>query len=78
MRESLEIADDRAIELLTQTACGVVTAFLFVHRIWEVTRTGRYHWKKDADRWQIDRVEVIEEHVSGRFQFGWQSSIERR
>jgi Domain of unknown function (DUF4440) len=75
VRESIEAADDRACEILTQTGSAGTTAFLLVHRIWELTRRGRYYWTKLEGRWRIDRVELIEEHVSGRFHFGLRSSI---
>jgi hypothetical protein len=76
VREFIEPGEDRANELVTQTGLARVTVFFFVHRIWEVTRRGRYYWRRVADRWRIDRVEVIEEHVGGRFRFGLLSSIE--
>ena len=76
VRESIEAADDRACEVLTQTGSCWATAFFFVHRIWKLTRRGRYNWTKVGGRWRINRVEVIEEHLSGRFHFGSVSSIE--
>jgi hypothetical protein len=75
-RESIEVEDDRATELLTQTGHAGTTAFLLVHRIWKVTRKGRYYWIKVEDRWRIERVEVLEEHVTGHFEFGLRPSIE--
>jgi Domain of unknown function (DUF4440) len=75
-RESLEGADDRACEILTQTGSVSATAFFFVHRIWTLTRRGRYYWTKLGGQWRINRVEVIEEHVIGSFRFGSLSSID--
>jgi hypothetical protein len=75
-RESIEVEDDRAAELLTQTGLAGTTAFLFVHRIWKITRKGRYYWTKVEDRWRIERVEVLEEHVTGHFEFGLRPSFE--
>ena len=75
VRESIEAADDRACEILTQTGSAGTTAFFLVHRIWELTRSGRYYWTKLEGRWRIYRVELIEENVSGRFHFGLRSSI---
>jgi Domain of unknown function (DUF4440) len=74
-RESIEPGDDRVVELLTQTAFAGATAFFFIHRIWNITRKGRYYWTKIVDQWQIDRVEVLEEHVAGHFKFGSRPSI---
>jgi hypothetical protein len=74
VREFIEPGDDRAGELVTQMGLAGVTAFFFVHRIWELNRRVRYYWKRVGDRWRIDRVEVIEEHMSGRFRFGLRSS----
>ncbi len=73
--ESIEPGDSRATELLTQTGLAVATAFIIVHRIWKITRKGRYHWTKVESHWRIERVEVLEEHVTGHFKFGLRPSI---
>jgi hypothetical protein len=70
VRESIEFGEDRANELLTQTGCACATAFFVIHRIWDLTRKSRFYWTKVGQRWRIERVEVIEEHVRGRFQVG--------
>jgi hypothetical protein len=75
-RESIEIGDGRATELLTQTGCVYVTVFFIVHRIWEVSRRTRFFWAEANERWRIARVEVIEEHVTGRFRIGFRPKIE--
>jgi hypothetical protein len=76
-RKSIEIGDGRANELLTQTGCAYVTVFLIVHRIWEVSRRSRFYWTDVGEQWRIERVEVIEEHVStGRFRIGLRPPIE--
>ncbi len=74
-RESIEPGNDRAIELLTQTALAGATAFFFIHRIWKIARKGRYHWTKVENQWRISRVEVLEECVTGHFKFGSPPSI---
>ena len=72
VRERIEADGDRVTEVLTQTASVGATAFLVLHRTWELTRRGRYTWRKQGERWLIEAVEVIEEHVSpGRFSFGF-------
>jgi hypothetical protein len=72
VRERIEADGDRATEILTQTASVGATAFVVVHRTWELTRRGRYTWRKQEGRWLIEAVEVIEEQVSlGRFSFSF-------
>ena len=75
-RESIEIGDGRATELLTQTGCAYATAIFIVHRIWEINRRSRFFWANVGERWRIERVEVIEEHVTGRFRIGLRPPIE--
>jgi hypothetical protein len=72
VREHIESDGDRVTEVLTQTASFGATAFLVVHRTWELSRKGRYTWGRHGGRWLIEAVEVIEEHVSkGRFSIGF-------
>lgn len=72
-RETIEYEGDRVIEVLTQTATVGATAFLVLHRTWELLRRGRYTWRKQAGRWRIEAVEVLEERVGpGRFSIGLQ------
>ena len=77
VREHIEADGDQAIEVLTQKASVGSTAFLVVHRTWELTRKGRYTWRKHDGRWLIEAVEVLEEHVGpGRFSIGiWPPSV---
>ena len=65
-RERIEAEGDGAIEILTQTASVSTTAFVLVHRTWELTRRGRYTWRKHGGRWMIEAVQAIEEQVSPR------------
>jgi hypothetical protein len=71
VREQFEVLDERASELLIQRAFATETAFLVVHRKWEVVRKGQYVWKSTAVGWQINEIFVIEESVTSfGFQFG--------
>ena len=70
-REEIESDGDRATEILTQTVSVGATAFLIVHRTWELIRRGRYTWIRHAGRWRIEAVDVIEERLGpGRFSIG--------
>jgi hypothetical protein len=72
VRDHVEIGEDRATEILTQTGSAGVTAFFFVHRTWHLVRKGRYTWKRSGGRWRIAEVEVLEEHVRpGRVHLGF-------
>jgi hypothetical protein len=74
VREHIEFDDNRATEILVQTASAGSTAFFVVHRVWELTRRGRYVWGKQSGRWQIQEVEVLQEQVSpGRFHVGFRA-----
>jgi hypothetical protein len=74
VRQSIEVDGDRAIETLTQTACVGATAFVVVHRTWQLTRRGRYTWRKQAGRWLIEAVEVIDETLGpGRWSLGFRA-----
>ena len=75
VRDHIEMGEDRATEILTQTGSVGATAFLLVHRTWDLFRKGRYTWRRSGGRWCIEEVEVLEEQVSpGRFQFGFRPS----
>jgi hypothetical protein len=74
VREQIEFDDNRATEILVQTASAGSTAFFVLHRVWELTRRGRYVWGKQSGRWQIEEVEVLQEQVSpGRFHVGFRA-----
>ena len=74
VREKIEFDDERATEILVQTASVGSTALLVLHRVWDLTRRGRYVWGKQAGRWQIEEVEVLQEQVSpGRFHVGFRA-----
>lgn len=74
VREHIEVKVERVTEILIQTGSVGATAFLVVHRTWELVRRGRYIWGKQGGRWMIEAVEVLEESVSpGRFSIGFQS-----
>lgn len=65
-REQIELADGKAIEILRQTASARATAFLVLHRTWDISRRGRYVWRPDDGHWVIEEVEVFEEIVQSR------------
>jgi hypothetical protein len=65
-REHIELTEGKAIETLCQTAAARATAFLILDRTWEITRRGRYVWKREEGRWLIESVEVLEENVKSR------------
>jgi hypothetical protein len=74
VREQIEFDDERVTEILVQTGSVGSTAFFVVHRVWDLTRRGRYVWGKQAGRWQIEEVEVLQEQVSpGRFHVGFRA-----
>ena len=66
VREQIELADGKAIEVLCQTASARATLFFVVHRIWDISRRGRYVWRRDDGRWVIEDVEVLEEKIRAR------------
>jgi hypothetical protein len=66
VREKIEFADGKAIEILCQTASARATAFFVLHRTWDISRRGRYVWRLDAGRWVIEDVEVLEEEIKSR------------
>ena len=66
VREQIELAGGKAIELLCQTASARTTLFFVVHRIWDISRRGRYVWRRDDGRWVIEDVEVLEEQITPR------------
>ena len=63
-RERIELSDGKAAEILRQSASARATAFFVVHRIWDVTRRGRYVWRRDQGQWVIEEVEVFEKRSS--------------
>ncbi len=69
-RESIKLDGERVIEVLTQRAQLGTSAFLVVHRTWELHRRGRYTWIRQGDEWLIEAVEVLEESVTGRLAVG--------
>jgi hypothetical protein len=66
VRDHIELFDDNVIEALTQTASVWATMFFVVHRAWNLTRRGRYTWRKTEHGWQIEDVEVLEEALQPR------------
>jgi hypothetical protein len=63
MRESLEVAPNRATEILLQTATVKTRRFLIFRQTWRVERRGRYEWVKLPEGWRIREVEVLFEKV---------------
>lgn len=63
VRESIELDDGKAIEILAGSGQVVVSGFFIVHRIWRLARKGRYTWKKEDGQWRITEVEVLEERI---------------
>jgi len=62
-RESLEVIGDRAIEILNQVASATTRHFVFLRRVWRITRRGRYVWERSANGWVIREVEILNERV---------------
>lgn len=69
-REKLEFVGDEVRELIEQRAQGLVTAFVVVHRAWDLKRRGLYQWHKGRGGWQITEVTVLEERTTSRFRLG--------
>lgn len=69
-REKLELVGDEVRELIEQRAHGLATAFVFVHRAWDLRRRGLYKWHKGGRGWQITEVTVLEEQTTSRFVLG--------
>jgi len=69
-REALEVEGSRAAETLLQTASGGTSAFGILHRIWRLTRRGRYLWSMEDGRWKILDVHVLSEEVRGSWKVG--------
>ena len=70
-RESLEIpAHGTATETLEQRATFAVRALGFLRREWLLTRRGRSEWVRTDGNWQIRRVTVLSEVVTGRLSIG--------
>jgi len=65
-RESLELTDIGAVEIVAQEATATASAFGgLLKREFRVLRKGRYIWKRIADEWCIAMVEILEEQVAG-------------
>jgi Domain of unknown function (DUF4440) len=62
-RESMLVEANHATETLNQSAYVTISGLLFVHRVWLITRRGRYTWRKEDGHWRIAAVEVLGERV---------------
>jgi hypothetical protein len=72
VRESLDIAEGRAEEILEQTMIVGVTIFLVIHRTWSYNRRCRFAWKKLDGVWRIDEVEILGQTIGpGLFHLGF-------
>lgn len=69
-RERLEVVGDEVRELIEQRVEGLVTAFVIVHRRWDLKRRGLYRWQKGGQGWQITEVTVLEEQATSSFSLG--------
>ena len=65
-RESIRLNGDEVQELLEQRASASATAFLIVHRIWDLKRKALYTWRNSIDGWQIVEATILEEQLSSR------------
>lgn len=64
-RASLESRQqNRACEVLEQSATYSVRAFGIVHNEWHVQRRGRYEWLLTDSGWRVRRVEVLSESIA--------------
>jgi hypothetical protein len=71
-REQLVIEQSEAIETLVQVITLELTAFLFIHRIWKISRHATYGWAKPTGTWTIGWVNVHSEHIRhARWRFGF-------
>ena len=64
LRESLQVEEGRAIEVLTQRATVTVRRFLVFQSVLRMERRGRYLWARTPDGWRIQEVEIFQEQVS--------------
>ena len=65
-RQSLELTDMGAVEIINQEASATATAFGgLLRREFRVRRKGRYVWTQTAGEWYIAEVEILEEQVVG-------------
>jgi hypothetical protein len=65
-RGQLEFVEDRATETLTLVGTLGVTAFLILHRAWDVYQKSRITWTRSEGQWFVEEIEVLEEKVSAR------------
>ena len=70
-RESLELTQTGAVEVLVQHGSGRVAAFGgLLRREWKLLRKARYIWERRPDGWCIVEVEVLDEVVGAKLRFG--------
>jgi ketosteroid isomerase-like protein len=70
-RESLEVTENGAVEVLAQEAKGTITAFGgLVRREWQLLRRARYVWENQPSGWCIVEVEVLDEAVGAKVRLG--------
>lgn len=62
-RLSFQVANDQISERLVQKSKIALRVFIFFSRKWTIEREAMYNWKKNNDKWEISRVEVINEKV---------------
>ena len=65
-RESIRLNGDEVQELLEQRGSASATAFLIVHRIWDLKRKALYTWRNGIDGWRIVEATILEEQLSSR------------
>lgn len=75
VREHIEVAEDHATEILSQTAAAGVVVFFIFHRTWHIARKSRLILGKKAGRWQIQEAQALEERINGRFRIGFRVPI---
>jgi hypothetical protein len=61
VRESLQVDNGKATEVLNQTARLTMRNWVFFKRTWHLSRRGRYRWRHSREGWKIEDVEVLSE-----------------
>lgn len=62
-RIAFQVENDKIIERLVQKSQIAIKVFIFFSKKWTIEREGVYEWKKNYGKWEIIRVEIINEKV---------------
>lgn len=64
-RQSLDrVSESRVTEVVAQEAWIKQKLLFVVKKRWKLRRVGTYSWRKDDDRWRIEKVVIHTEEVS--------------